>query len=345
MLHGANNELREHLVGVLLETKGPKLAARFALCGYGDTIKRRGKETFLAPKGCGHKLCPRCSRKRGGAHARRILEWLAWEPHGDLWVMCLTQKVIPGESLAAARKRMAPKQRAYLLWLKGLGMTAAMTTCHRKRSTRVEGGGWHYHVHLFIETPPGLVSKLLLLWKWADIDPWHRVDYFKDQARQVLAAGGAIVELRKDSGDVDMWHESTCAVARAVQYPVRDMAQGVTLGLLGGELEEAKACARELAVTTNGWKMFTSWGRWRKKCPAAAEPEEKVDEDTGEVTGGAAPGQDLGPVFRLWRRARKGDAEAREAFRELEAGCRNQSDFARRFVRFCRWAWDPGGSG
>lgn len=337
MIHGAGVLLREHVVGVLAETKGAKLAYRYAMCGLADQLQARAGEVYVAPRGCGHKLCPRCGRRRGGKYARRIIGWLAHEPHGDLWAMCLTQPVVEGEDVGHARVRMAPKQRAYMRWLAGRGLVGAMTTVHVTWSS--SSNGWHYHTHILVELPAGSMTDEELREKWRAISSPDAVFIGEKQSRLVQAAGPAIAELAGDTGDTDFWHEAPSNVAKAVQYPLRDLAQGVTAWRLGGDLDQLRECARQLVAQTSGWKMFRAWGRWRKACPAAAEPAEVVDETTGEATGGVAPAKSHGSVGRVWKEARGGAGWARDAFRLLEAGCKNESDFAKRFVKYCRLAW------
>lgn len=253
--------------------------------------------------------------------------------------MCLTQRSDPGESVEDARKRMEPKQRAYMRWLTGQGMTAAMTVVHVTWND--DRKAWHYHTHVFFECPAGTLKRGRILTQWARVSAPERVYLGRDsQVRRVLAAGPAIGELKDDQGDADFWNESTAAVAKAVQYPMRDLAQGVTAWRLGGNPEQLRECATQLVNQTGGWKMFRAWGQWRHACPEAVE-EEADDAEVGEEKAAAAPAKDLGSVVRVWREARAGSPWARLAFRSLEAGCRNQSDFAKRFVKYCRAAWGP----
>jgi hypothetical protein len=260
--------------------------------------------------------------------------WLAEHAHGDLWQVVLTQPVKTGESLAAARKRMAKKQRNYMRWLTRRGLIGAMTVAHCPWSSR--SGGWHYHTHVLVELPAGTMTTTELLQQWVKEggEGEHRVG--EKQARMVLSAGGAIGELKDDTGDTDFWRESVSAVARSVQYPLRDLVQGIAAHRMGGDCGLMKECARELVRESGGWKMFRAWGRWTKACvPAEVEkPDAEVDDgDSGAVPAGPTP---LGTVGRLWRAARAGDAAAREVFACLERSLKNDSDFAARLVRYCR---------
>lgn len=248
--------------------------------------------------------------------------------------MVLTQRVVKGESLKAARARMAPKQRSYMRWLTRRGLIGAMTAVHVVWSTRAEG--WHYHVHILVELPAGTMTLRELLDQWVKEggEGEHRVG--EKQARMVVSAGGPIVELREDGGDTDFWSESPSAVARSVQYPLRDLASGVNASKLGGDREQMDKCARELVRDAQGWKMFRAWGDWRQ--PPPPPPSEEKSDEQEKADAPAAPGSadPLGTVGRLWRRARAGDEVVREVFRRLEASVKNDSDFGVRLVRYCR---------
>lgn len=333
-------ELRRAVVEVLSHEKKVATCFRYACCGLGDQLVQRGDEVFASPKGCGHKLCPRCGRRRGGKYARRIIGWLANRPHGDLWSMCLTQRVIGGEALKDAKARMEKKARKYMRWLTRSGMSAGMTAVHIVWSTRAEG--WHYHVHVLADVPAGQMSKLRLLDKWAEIGGDEKLRTDEKQARLVVSAGAAIAELQDDAGDMEFWTESKGPIARAVQYPLRDLAQGVSAGRLGESGETMKAVATELVRDAAGWKCYRAWGAWAKACPVEEKEPEAEGADGEEKK--AAPGAPaaIDTVGRVWRAARRGCEASREVLRKFERSVRNESDFARRLVEFCRAAWTPG---
>lgn len=341
MLHGDAMPLREVVTEVLLKSKGTKLAFRYAACGLADQVVNGDAGMHVAPRGCGHRLCPRCGRRRGAKYAQRIIGWLGHETHGDLWSVVLTQQVRKGESLADARARMATKQRRYMRALTTRGLVAAMTTVHVVWSKA--GEGWHYHVHVLAELPGGLTTAAELLEWWGTCAGGEYVQTGEEQSRLVLGAGGAVGELRDDSGDSDFWSESKGPVARAVQYPLRDMAQGVSAWRLGGDLDRVREAAAEIQRTATGWKLFRAWGRWRKACPAALAAT-AVKEDAGEEGAEdkkAVPSsgdEGLGTVHALYRRAKAGEEFAKAIFVALEPTVRNASDFAKRFVAYCRVA-------
>jgi len=338
---GEQVEFREVVTRLLVDEGKHKAAIRYAFCGLGDQVVQGGDGSCsVGPRGCGHRLCPRCGRRRGGKYAKRILGWLAYEPHGDLLSMVLTQQVRKGEDLGTCRRRMAVKQRRYMRWLSRRGMVAGMTTVHLVWSKSAEG--WHYHVHIMAEFPRGVMDAKGLLDGWVEQAGSEYVVVDEEQSRCVVEAGGPILDLRDDGGEVDFWQESKGAVARAVQYPLRDMAQGLSSWRLGGDRSVVYAAAREVLRASTGWKMFRAWGKWRQACPAAVAGAAKVEEPSEEKDEGAAsspgPVQGLGTVHRLWREARKGSEFAMAVFRALEPSVRNASDFARRFVAYCRAA-------
>lgn len=351
VIHGEGLDLRGPVLEALISSRSTATALRYAMCGFSDRIVRGEGGAEVHARGCGHRLCPRCGRRRGGKYSRRIMGWLGYEDHGDILSICITHRVIPGESLAAARTRMAGKQRKFMRWLTRAGMVGAMTVAHVVWS--LKRGGWHYHVHVLAEMPAGTMTedRILAGWKEAAAPEWVSTD--EKQRRLVCAAGPAMKELRDDAGDPDFWVEAASAVAKSVQYPLRDIVQGVSQWRLGGDPERVNACAAELVQTASGWKMFRAWGRWRHKCPAAGaaavkvEPEVKPPEEDGAGKKKAAPGgpEVMGTVSRVWREARKGSVAARAVFRQLEGTVRHNTKFARRFVWFCRHAQGPAPGG
>lgn len=348
VIHGECSEFRREVVRQLLDVKGEKQAIRFALCGCGDHAMTDGERTWIAPRGCGHKLCPRCGRKAGRRLVRRLAKWLAVAPHGDIFTLCLTQRTDPEESLVDARKRMNPKVRRMMDRLKRAGVLAGMRAVHIVASS--SGRGWHYHVHLLLEFPAGVIDADKLRAMYVDAALPEFVQCGEDAARLVVPAGAAIPEAAEDDGQMDFWRESRSDVMRAIQYPVRDLAQGLTASRLGKDGARLAECVGELLRNSAGWKLRQTFGRWRKPPPegepvvADVEVEDREPRSTSTaarrvlLSGGSATG--LGSVTRLYSQARKGSVEAAEIFRDLEATVSNSSEFARRFVAFCRRAWD-----
>lgn len=339
VIHGSPDGLREEVVNVLLEEKGPKAAFRYACCGLGDTVKLVEGAASVGPRGCGHKLCPRCSRKSGQRIARRIFEHLARAPHGDIHSVCLTQRVNTGEALTAARARMEQKARRFLRQMKDHGMTACMISTHIVWSK--SGNGWHYHLHLVTEFPAGTRDAGYFTGLWASTAAPEWVQTDAEMVRLVVPAGGAMVDLEGDKGDTHFWKESSHDAARAIQYPVRDMVQGVAVFRLGGDRDKVRECVAALLRESSGWKLRRALGRWRKRPPPLPEDAVRPPEPAAGKPVSAAPGKKgevVGQLCRLYRLARHGGSFERSIFKRLELSVGNSSDFAKRFVRFCRRA-------
>lgn len=336
VLHGEHQQLREVVFERLVADGADGIAFRYALCGLGDVVVKSGDGVCVSPRGCGHRLCPRCGRRRGAKHARKVIGWLARAEHGDIWSVVLTQRVRAMETLTEARKRMEAKHRKYMRWATRAGMIAGISSVHIVWSK--EQDGWHYHVHILAEFPPGTMSKECLIARM--FDGWSDVAGDKSEAvRLVVAGGGALVELDQDAGEMDLWCQSESAVVRAVQYPVRDMCQGVSGWRLGGDVERITETVEQLYRVAKGWKLTRCWGRWRQEPPA--RPVDAAGEAEGAEDGASdAPGPKAeGTVFRLYMRARQGDQWCRELFRALERTVYNNGEFGKRFVAFCRFAW------
>lgn len=320
------------------------MAFRYAACGCGDQVCQGKEGVSIAPRGCGHKLCPRCSRKLAARVAKRVLGHLAGAPHGVLFSHCLTQRVRPGESLRDCRSRHRRKFRRYMRSLGASGLVAGMATTHIVWSQR--GRGWHYHVHCLLEFAEGTLctSDLLAVWRSTDLSEDLSDD--ESAARVVLAAGPALVDLHADDGDLEFWGEARSEAAKAVQYPLRDMLEGLSAFRLGSDPAVIRAALEELYVSTSGARLRECYGRWRKK-PEPVAAVAAVEDRECVAAPASAPGLAavvlLGTVSMLWRRARAGDGEAQVVFRGLERSIANHSDFARRFVAFCRLAWCPSG--
>ena len=352
MLHGGSDVVRQAVVEVLLKARTPKAAFRFAACGLGYTLVRDPGGVHCSPRGCGHRLCPRCGRKRGGRYARRICGWLGYRAHGDLWSVVLTQRVVKGEGAKVCYSRLAPKVRAWMRWATNRGLAGAMTTTHVVWSKRADG--WHIHTHVFVEMEAGSVTRDELWEKWNEVSVGECAKPLDEGWRLVRAAGPMIGALKDDQGDPEFWKESRDDVARSVQYPLRDMSQGVSAWRMGGDPVKVEAACMQMVTELHGAKLFRAWGAWRKACPealAAEAAERGADEQGGKEDGDAgkaAPGKSgvpLGTVRSVWFRARKGVSWARQAMKDFESSVSNSSEFARRFVLYCRAAWEPGGGG
>lgn len=257
---------------------------------------------------------------------------------------------------------MSGKVRTFMRSLTRRGLIAG-TTAHHMVVTK-DGRGWHYHVHVVAEMPAGRMSVERDGETGEAFSPEMRAEWQRIGAeagehlaplfcRPLASSGGAIVELRDDEGDAEFWKESTNEVARVIQYPMRDMAQGISAARLGNDPERVMEACREILRTAKGWKVRRMWGRWRKDCPAAvaarlAERAAAADADAADGEGkaaavGSGAVTDLGTVKFVWKAARAGEQWARDAMRALELSAQNKGDFARRLVKYCRAAWSGEG--
>lgn len=352
VLHGPETMLREEVTKAILRRNGERSAFRYAACGLGDRMVKDARGIHVAPMGCGHRLCTRCGRSKGRPLIKRIFGWLAAVEHGDIFTMCLTQRVIEGESLPDARKRMCKFEQEYLAWLKDLGMISAVSVAHCPWSDF--GNGWHYHVHLLIELPstwrsdrgacmtPRRLRAMYRLLRWSE-----SVQCKAASSTRVCPAGPADPSLLDGSCDPDFWSERSEGLAKSVQYPIRDIAQGISAKRMGGNREKVAECVDVLLTKAKGWKLRRTLGQWRKKAPELApkaKPEEAAPAADGAAGSGTAPcspgGKPVvyGTVHRCARFAAKGDENLRVLFRALEAGNRNDTDFGKRLLAFCRAA-------
>jgi hypothetical protein len=318
-----------------------RLALRYALCGTGDVLVIGEGGAQVRPHSCKHRLCPRCGRNSGKRIVRRLMQWIATTPHEDIFAICLTQRTDPSEGVVAARARMLRKLRRFMKWLKKADCLAYMRAHHIIASKR--GEGWHYHVHLLLEFPGGRMTTQVLIDAYDAAAAPEESTRDPNSCRLVVAAGPAIKELAKDEGQLDFWNESPSAVARAVQYPIRDLAQGVSAMRLGDDGDRLRECVTELVRESNGWRLRDVGGRWKRKPPTPEDPEEGAEERDASAASSAVPGcegecRGVGTVHRVMKRALAGDPEARGWLYALECSARNQTEFAKRLVAFCRWA-------
>lgn len=271
---------------------------------------------------------------------QRLFQWLGAVEHGDIFTMCLTQRVKAGRSLKDSRAALAVREREYLDCLRDRGMISAASCSHIVWSQSSQG--WHFHAHLLIEMPKGAIDAEWLLSLWKDVGGPDVQLSTREQSSLVVGAGPADPALLTENSCLDFWTESKGGLAKAVQYPVRDIAQGFTAEKLGGDPRRVAECVAVLLKHAVGWKLRRTYGQWRKKAPVVAVAAETKSDQTAS-TASAAPGpapMRLGAVHRLARAARQGDSHAREIFRQLERSIRNDTLFGKRFVALCRLCWE-----
>jgi hypothetical protein len=267
---------------------------------------------------------------------KRIFGWLAAEDHGDIFSICLTQRVKPGERLSDARARMRRKEKNVIRRYNAAGCVAGCSVTHMIWSKGAQG--WHYHVHVLLEMPKGQHTDASILQIWRDNGGEHDENAQQGAVRKVSDAGAADPALAGQSPDVDFWTEAKNGLAAAVQYPVRDIAQGISGSRLGHDPERVAECVAVLLRYAKGWKLRRTWGKWRNEPPEIVAPAAAADSQD-KPAAAAAPAQakvSVGTVHRLCRQAVRGCQESRIVFKALEQFCRNNTEFGRRFTDFCR---------
>jgi len=309
VLHGDTSAYREGVVTWMCQQERWKQARKFALCGRGDVGQgcASGSALRVRPRGCGSRLCARCSRKYGRRYYRRVAGWLGNEAHGELVHVVFTQRQLPFESLSQAMGRF---QGAFLRvtrrWALA-GVAAGLVSFHPKVG---RAGGWHFHAHAVLElrgvTLEDFVAAVQPVW-WAaqqmggaGLPPLF--------ARVVCGAGAALAGLAKGEQG-EFWEESPDQATRVLQYVVRDMVQGVDRW---GEGLDGKRMAEGFCDALADAKMHRTYGKWRRAHDA--EDVEEVDlgesdEAPGTVTEkdakkGALEWFDVGTMDSILYRAR-----------------------------------------
>ena len=331
VLHGETDRWRSVMVDLLLEDGGSEKAWRYAACGRGDELVRRVDGSLgVKPLCCGSAVCPRCSRKRGVRFARRVREHLARAPHGRLEHVVFTQLVIRGESLASCSDRFEKRWNRMRGWWSRRGLSAGLLTIH---TTWSRFGGWHLHGHLLCEVEPGGADGAAALGWWRDQCSAENPERDTSGAgfvRVVVQAGGPLVVTDFHADAVDAGAVERMAVCRALDYPLKDVYQGVATRAMRNAPE---AALRELVSCVKRLRRHRLIGRWRAKAPEAAA--------TGnEAAVAAVPtmGESLGRLDVIRESARSGDWFAAALLREFESGYSGPCASSVMFVAFCRAA-------
>lgn len=333
VIHGDSLPVRRRLVRWLESAKGDADAAlAAALCGRGDMVEQEIKsgQFRIRPRGCGQRMCPRCSRQDGVPFLRRVEEHLSEFPHGYIYHGVFTQRVEPGEVLTATRERFEYLWNRYMGILKRRGVENGLVVVHCTRS-RLKG--WHYHVHVLMESEGPLDTDDLKA-QWLRIlvekDPraGTNAPYFR-----VVSEPGEPFEIGP-AGQGDMWSEAQCKTASCLQYMLRDVLQGTENWL---REDEDDSVFQELAELLAHCRMRRLFGSWRRT--AAVRKEGRQNESEPEVEGGEeSTGRWLFIAHPDGLRGMRecGSSSLGECLRFLERTCRNSSSYGQRFVRFCR---------
>lgn len=332
VIHGRTGEFRRVVALGMVAAGHVAAAKRYIMCGMGDRMGHAdGSGYRVMPIRCGHKLCPRCGRYRGSQRVRHVMAHLEGGPHGPLWHLVFTQGAMRGEALTATRSRFEKMWGRMARRFAACGLVAALRSTH---CTRSRGGGWHYHAHVFAEFAGSseeserAVLELVTYWRETgkalfgyefDVQFW----------RKIADAGEGIPRDENDQGE--FWGDREDAVARAIQYVVHDVCQGVE----AWRLEESKGCAQELAEVLRGAQLSRLYGHWK------VTAEKRWGTTDGESTGVAslevksfdATTAVLGTMDDMLRSARMGVRSASEALKWLMERMSSASMVGRRLRR------------
>lgn len=341
IIHGDTITYRKRCVRWLVQEKRFTQARRFALCGRGDvgSLGDDGSGVRIQPRGCGARFCPRCSKRYGRRYLNRVNAHLSRGPHGQMWHMVLTQRVLPEERLLGARERFNKAWNKFYTTLRRVGMHAALATYHVTPSGLK---GWHFHCHVLVEFKAGLDAN----------DFYHQLDeaWFAalrdgDSQRKplfmrlVTEAGDVMLGL-KDDTQLEFWSESTDQVEKVLQYVLRDVLQGVEGWIARLQTDEQ---AKDFAAALSKAKLHRLYGTWRKALPDQLDVDvgdtilgcETVDEK-GQPKKGVTLWTPLGSMDELFWMARKGDTQACEFVRRLLSRSNNKGVVGIRLARLVR---------
>lgn len=331
VIHGRTEHVRLAAVRHELAAGDNDRALAIALCGQGDVAIREVStgEMRIRPRGCGHRLCPRCSRKEGGKFVNRVTEHLANFAHGTLYHGVYTQLVMAYEPLVESKKRFEKCWNRYLMWAKKQGLTNALMVIH---VTRSRFNGWHYHGHLLFEAAkPINVDSFQARWQYIVNQSQGRDDTMLPFIRKVADAGEAMESM--DLGDGDLFTESDNEIVKCLQYMVRDVCQGTENWVGPGQTQ---AIYSELIDALSHGRTRRLVGEWRHE---VSERAEKENRDASELKVSAGPSGTFTELFRLDELpglCRQHVSFAIDFVANLERTCRNRTGFGKRLIEFCR---------
>lgn len=312
VIHGGTQSFRQVVALGMIEAGQKNIAQRYICCGMGDSMGHVDGDGYrVKPVRCGHKLCPRCGRYRGSQRARHVLEHLERGPHGSLWHMVFTQRVHAGESLKVTRARFEDLWKRLARRFEACGIAAALRTTH---CAWARGGGWHYHAHVFFEhAQMGAdaeqdIADLRAYWTQLGRER-QATDFDEGFTRMVADAGAGLPVDEEAQGE--FWADHRSDIARAIQYVVHDVCQGVE----AWNLTEKQGCAAELAAVLKGAQLSRLYGLWKQSADKRFGPPERTDVEpaTVEVKAFDARTVVLGTMDEMLRSARQGVRSAAEA--------------------------------
>lgn len=337
VIHGTDLDFRKIVCEVLESRANYGASFKYALCGRGDQVySEKGGDHKISPKRCGRRECPRCSRYRGLKHVDKIRKVLSNGDHGFLYHMCFTQRVVAGECLLDSRERLVDKWGPMYRTLQGkFRMVGGMFTEHVVWSQRK--GGWHVHLHLLAEFSQSLKREDVGRSWWGRLKKFDGGESFAPVfVRQVCAAGCAI-EFGESQGE--LWRQGSSEVARAIEYPLRDVLSGIgdRLGALM-DYESRRELVAEYMDGMQGRKTNRALGRWRGAVEEVEIDEaEKEKAEAAVIVAKAKIWRLLGTVDNVARDAESGNVAALSALGWLESASANNGKLGKRLVEFCRY--------
>lgn len=307
IIHGATECFRQRIALELLGSGCQKVAMRYAQCGQGDGVVEDGHGKFrMRPKRCGHRLCPRCARYRGSQRVRHVMEHLERGPHGSLWHLVMTQRVVRGEPVSETKRRFEALWRQWIRRFRRMGAVAGLRSTHCVWSRY---GGWHYHAHFFMELP-GLAADC---WDTAEAmrEAWCTLRDAKEGVkgdagfcRLVVDQGDGLP--RDESSQGEFWSDPSDDVARAVQYVVRDVCQSLEAWNLDSALDRISEFV-DMAANAQFSRMY---GWWRSTADQRfGIVEDSPGEESNEVKSFDESVREIGTVDSLMERARRASSE------------------------------------
>lgn len=292
IIHGEAQEYRVGVLSALSELWPSKRRVRFALCGRGDRVLAGtdGKGFRLMPYGCGERLCPRCSRRGGLRLLHEVDVRFREHGHDKLFHLVLTQRVVPGRSVADTYECLEKKAQKLQRAFKPRGVTAGARVLHCKWS---RAGGWHLHWHYVLETR----EELSEAWLWSLLKGFDDV---AEEALFVRQCSPARTPAEVEERCKGLFERADCA-GEALGYMVGDVCQGVTAL---PELDIPSATVGEYAMWAHSVQMCRRFGAWRSKDDGlrdemlAVQAEDRKERETKE-----AGWQDFGTVDEVFESA------------------------------------------
>jgi hypothetical protein len=148
--------------------------------------------------------------------------------------------------------------------------------------------------------------------------------------RVVIQPGGPIAEEGASEAGVASGALDSAALNRALDYPLRDVFQGVASS---GLATAPEAALKELYLCGKKVKRHRLVGRWRQSAP---EPAGAAQPQPATEVAATPKRVELGKLDEVWRQARSGDFWAIDALGELERCFVGSCSGSTPFVEFCR---------